>query len=458
MSLLQAFLFILSLWAPAFTKRQAYIRARELAVASVCAFGRKTITSLAIYLGRDQKIPSADYKFYSSAKWPVNNLFDTILQEALKHVQGDYIVFAADDTKLRKTGRKIPFTGWGADPLGPHFQTNLIWCLRYLQISLIIPLNYQEGFAPPRALPVRFVTAPAIKKPAKKASKEKWEEYKKLKAANNLSTCFVEEIKKLRETLDMMGFADKKLVITVDNAFCNGCCLSFEDPRIIIIARCKKNSVLCHPATPGGRRIYDPTKFRPEEVRQQDNVPWQTMKAYYGGAWREMRYKEVKNVLWEGGTKRKMMRLIVIAPIPYVKGGRRNYRDPAYLLLNDQDIPLEMVIQDYLDHWQIEYNHRDEKSVLGVGEAQIRNKKSVAKQPAFHVAVYSALLLANIQAYGDQNHPDFGDRPGWRPLPKRNTIRALVGLMRATIIENPEMIEKLGLTVPMIACILRKAA
>lgn len=115
-------------------------------------------------------------------------------------------------------------------------------------------------------------------------------------------------------------------------------------------------------------------------------------------------------------------------------------------------------MQGYLEHWQIEYNHRDEKNILGVGEAQVRNKKSVAKQPAFHVAVYSALLLANIHAYGDQNHSDFGDGPAWRPLPKRNTIRALVGLMRATILEDPEMIEKLGRAVPMMTSILRKAA
>jgi hypothetical protein len=458
MGLLQAFLFILSLWEPAFTKRQAYLRARELAIASICAFGRKTIASIAIYLGRDQKIPSADYKFYSCSKWPVNDLFDVILKESLKYVKGNYIVFAADDTKIRKTGKKIPFTGWGVDPLGPRFQTNLIWSLRCLQISLIIPLHYQEGFAPPRAIPIRFVTAPAIKKPGKKASEEQWKEYKKQQTAHNLSTLFVQQLKQLRQTLDDMGFANKKLVITVDNSFCNSCCLSCEDPRIIIIARSKKNAVLCHPAKPGGRRVYGLEKFTPEEIRQCDDVPWQKIKAYYGGAWREMRCKEVKGILWQGGTKRQLMRLIVIAPIPYIRGGRRNYKQPAYLLLQDQDIPLEMVIQDYLDHWQIEYNHRDEKAVLGVGEAQVRNEKSVAKQPGFHVAVYSALILANIQAYGDRNHADFGDRPGWRPLPKRNTIRALVGLMRATILENSEKIEKLGLTVPMIACILRKAA
>lgn len=458
MDLLQTFLYILSLWRPAFTKPQAYMRGRELAVASLCAFGRKTIASLAIYLGRDKQIPSADYKFYSCGKWPVDDLFDAILKEALKHVDGDYIVLAADDTKIRKTGKKIPFTGWGVDPLGPRFQTNLIWSLRCLQISLIIPLHSQEGFAPPRALPVRFIPAPAIKKPGKKADEKQWKEYIKNKALNNLSTLFVKEIKRLRKTLDIMGFADKKIVITVDNSFCNGCCLSFDDPRIVVIARCKKNAVLCHPETPGGRRFYSATKFRPEEVRQQDDVPWQKIQAYYGGAWREIRCKEVKRVLWQGGTRRKELRLIVIAPIPYVRGGRRNYRQPAYLLVNEQEVPLERVVQGYLDHWQIEYNHRDEKAVLGVGEAQVRNRRSVAKQPAFHVAVYSALLLANIRAYSDRDHPDFGERPAWRPLPKRNTIRALIGLMRATIIENPEMIEKLGLTVPMLASILRKVA
>lgn len=84
MGLLQAFLAILSLWAPAFTKKQTYKRVRELAFASICAFGRKTITSLAIYLGRDHSIPSADYKLDSCAKWPVNDLFDAILREALK--------------------------------------------------------------------------------------------------------------------------------------------------------------------------------------------------------------------------------------------------------------------------------------------------------------------------------------------------------------------------------------
>ncbi len=171
-----------------------------------------------------------------------------------------------------------------------------------------------------------------------------------------------------------------------------------------------------------------------------------------------IRYKEVKEVLWENGTLSRPLRLIVIAPLPYIRGGKRNYRRGAYLLTTGIDDPIERLIQAYLDRWQIEYNHRDEKSIMGVGQAQVWNENSVKKQPGFHVACYSALLLANVKAYGDKEHADFGERPFWRKKPKRNTCRALVGLLRATIIEFPGELQRLKMTVPMISAILRKAA
>jgi hypothetical protein len=78
----------------------------------------------------------------------------------------------------------------------------------------------------------------------------------------------------------------------------------------------------------------------------------------------------------------------------------------------------------------MEYCHRDAKSILGVGEAQVWNETSVIRQPAFHVAAYSALALANVMVYRDRPHPEFGERPGWRKAPRRITLRALVGKLR----------------------------
>src|SRR5690606_18585334 len=41
-----------------------------------------------------------------------------------------------DDTLLRKTGKKVDGTKWIRDPLGPPFQTNLVWGQRSIQTSL----------------------------------------------------------------------------------------------------------------------------------------------------------------------------------------------------------------------------------------------------------------------------------------------------------------------------------
>lgn len=456
MSLLNTFLMILAMWRPAFCKNAAFTRAKEHAIACLCCCGRKTIASMAIFLSRYRKLPIADYKFYSDSTWKVQDLFDPLLPLAAEHIKGEYICIAADDTKIHKTGKSIPYAGWQLDPLGPKFHTNLIWALRYLQISILLPL-YVDSNTPARSIPVRFAAAPSIKKPGKRATEAEWESYKKLSKEYNLSTIFVEEVKQLRKSMDERGLANKTMIMSCDGSFCNKTCMAIDDPRIVMVARCRKNAKLCRPST-GTRKFYDDKKFTPEDVRQDASIEWATKQFFYGGQWRAIRYKEVQNVLWQNGTRRAPLRLIVLAPLPYFRGGKRHYRNPAYLLTTSLDIPIEVLIQAYFDRWQIEYNHRDEKSILGVGQAQVWNETSVIKQPAFHVAVYSALLMANVIVYKDQEHADFGERPKWRKKPKRNTCRALIGLLRSCLLEAPEQLPELGITTSMICAILRMAA
>ena len=412
---------------------------------------------MAIFLGRSHTKPSADYKLYSWCKWQVEKIFDPLLRQCLALFRENYIVIGADDTKLKKTGKKIPFASWQRDPMSPPFHTNFIRALRFLQFSALIPL-YKQTKTPCRAVPVRFIEAHALKKPGKRASDEEKEKYKEEQKRYNLSSIFVREVKGLREAIDARGGEGKKLLMVGDGSFCNKTCMGMDIDRVHFIARCRKDAKLCHPYQKLGKRVYDDKKFTPEEVRQDESVSWSKKAFFYGGEWRELRYKEVKKILWGSGTKRKILRLIVIAPLPYVKGGRRNYRDPAYLLTTDVEGSVEGLIQAYFDRLQIEYNHRDEKSILGVGEAQVRNEQSVARQPPLCVAAYSALLLASILAYGDKPHKDFGEEPAWRDPPRRNSCRALVGQLRVTLLDTPQKIVELEMSATIIAAILSKAA
>jgi hypothetical protein len=92
----------------------------------------------------------------------------------------------------------------------------------------------------------------------------------------------------------------------------------------------------------------------------------------------------------------------------------------------------------YLDRWEIEVNHRDEKTTLGVGQAQVWSRKSVARQPALVVAAYSALLLASLEAYGATRNEVYRFLPKWRRRSQRPSCLDLVTLLRQQWHERPK--------------------
>ena len=187
-----------------------------------------------------------------------------------------------------------------------------------------------------------------------------------------------------------------------------------EFERIKILVRCRKDAVLCRHAKEGSKSFYDKAIFTPEGVRVDETIPWSRHDFFHGGGFHPIRYKEITKVLWRKGAQRRTLRCIVIAPTGYrlhAKGALL-YRQPAHRLTDDLETPVQQLIAAYLDHWQIEINHLEEKNTMGVGNAQVRNEKSVPRQPAFVVAIYSLLLLAALKAYGPQRTGDY------LPLPK----------------------------------------
>lgn len=152
-----------------------------------------------------------------------------------------------------------------------------------------------------------------------------------------------------------------------------------------------------------------------------------------------MRYKELTKVYWQGGSRKREVRLLVVAPVGYrtSKNGRKYYRQPAYLITTDLTTSAVVLLQAYFDRWGIEVNHRDEKEILGVGQAQVWNKHSVSKVPALLVAMYSWLLLAGLKCHGPTRTEIYEPLPKWRRGAKRPSCQDLVTLLRRQLTEKP---------------------
>ncbi len=88
------------------------------------------------------------------------------------------------------------------------------------------------------------------------------------------------------------------------------------------------------------------------------------------------------------------------------------------------------LLQAYFDRWQIEINHRDEKSILGVGHAQVWADLSVPRVPALMVATYSLMLLSALETYGPTRTTAYEPLPKWRTAARRASCQDLVTLVR----------------------------
>jgi hypothetical protein len=422
MKLIQSYDDLFTRFKPYFKRTQTFERARALAFSHLITYGRHTISRIICTKNEQHKDWSADYKFFSQRQWDAHDLFFEVLSECDHHSQWyqNAVLVAIDETFRKKTGKKIPFVRTLRDPMSLPYHTNLAPAIRFLQAACII--NPQNKIEVSRAIPFYFEEAAPAKKPTKNAPEELKQQYKREQKEKRITVKAKNALKQIRHQVDKLpNGGDRLIIATVDGSFCNRHFLRKLDDNVIVIARARKDLKLFKPFEKtktgvGRHRIYGDRLPTPEQIRRDDSYPWKTAKVYAVGKYHNLRYKAVSPVLWQTGTGSKRCQLIIIAPLRYRKSkhSRLLYRDPAYLLVTDLHIPEEIILQYYVPRWDIEVNHRDEKSLMGLGDAQLRSAESVERNPQFSILVYSLLLLSSIDAYGAFRTDDYLPLPKWR--------------------------------------------
>jgi hypothetical protein len=390
-----------------------------------------------------------------------------IIQHSLPFAgpQKEPIVLAGDFTHLLKSGKQIPQRHCMRDPLSPPFHVNLVYGLRFFQVTLLCPFRDRQKPLAARSVPLRFEASPVVAKPGKRATAQEQADYKTNRKKRLPSVAARQVLQEVREDFDQAGASDRSLLATLDGSFCNQVFFKAALPGMELLCRCRKDAVLClpqasDPKLKGPKRFYDPRTFSPESVRLDQSIAYQSGSFFHGGQFHEIRYKELPLVLWRKGAGRRPLRLIVIAPTGYRlhQKGPLLYRQPAFLLCTDLKSSTEFLIASYLERWQIEINHREEKSTLGLGQAQVRHPLSVPRQPALVVAVYAMLLLAALRAYGPERTADYLPPPKWGRPGQRPSCLDLIRLLRKQCLENPELIEGFKIQASASDLVLKAAA
>jgi len=362
---------------------------------------------------------------YSAGRVDPQKLFKPVRQALTERLADDApLVAALDDTTLRKCGRKTHGVKYTRDPMGPPFHINFIRAQRFLQIS--IASTADSGMA--RMIPIDFVHAPAPKKPRAGSDEETCAMFRQAKRGMALPKVGGDRLRVLRSTMDEEGQQDRPLWVVVDGGFTNRTFIKQLPPRTVAIGRIRADAKLYYLPEPtegkiGRNRVYGRRAPTPEQLRQDHSVPWERVKAFATGKTHQFKIKTISRLRWRPASKKHDLRLIVIAPLGYrlTKNSRMLYRKPAYLICTDPDASLKQVLQAYLWRWDIEVNFRDEKTLLGVGQAQVRHERSVEKVPALAVAAYAMLLTSATIAYGPSGKPDSLPSPKWR---RKTTLRA----------------------------------
>lgn len=380
---------------------------------------------------------SSAYRLFSRQRVDTSKIFEVACSGVLQELEPQsWIVGHMDDTILKKTGLHIPGTAWRRDPLGPPFQTNFIWGQRFLQISMALPDH--PGCSQSRAIPIDFHHCPTAKKPSKKADEQDWNQYKENKQKLKLSKQGQERLHELRKTLDKQGAVNKNLLVSVDGSYTNEEVLKHLPERVTLIGRIRKDTKLYTPAEvqpkSGRKRVYGDRLPTPEQIRQSNQYHWQEVNSWAAGKEHTFKVKVIKNTKWRSAGQKHNLQLVVIKPLGYrlSKSSSMLYREPAYLICTDNELKIETLLQSYVWRWEIEVNLRDEKTLLGCGQAQVRNPESAERVPAFITAVYALLHLAAHKSQKVSNK-ELLPRPKWyqNKNGKRHTTGDLINNMKA---------------------------
>src|ERR671937_123139 len=384
----EAIIQVLAPFAPLVSDR-VWLHAQVLLLGAMLVPGARSVTAALRVMGLATERRFTNYhRVLNRATWSARQGGRILLGLLITLLvpPGATIVFGADDTVERRSGRKITAKGCYRDAVRSS-RKHVIRCfgLKWVVMMLLVPVPWSR-----RVWALPFLTTLC------------WPEEQSGRRRHKTSIDWVRQMmKQVRRWLP-----GRWLVLVVDGGFAAGSlALACVTHHVTMVSRLRWDAALYHPPgpQPPGKRGPKPTKGKRQRSLQswaeRSDTPWEDMEVDWYGGQRKKLWVFSRTALWyTPGLPPVAMRYVLVAD-PEGK-----LRMEAFFCTDLQATP-EQILQWVVMRWSVEVTFEEARAHLGMETQRQWSDLAIARTTPVLLALFSIVTVLALQWSQDGQIP-----------------------------------------------------
>jgi hypothetical protein len=383
-----AIIQILAPFAPLFSDR-VWRHAQVLLLGAILTPGARTVTAALRVMGLATERHFTNYhRVLNRATWSARQGSRMLLGMliALLVPLGATLVFEADDTLERRSGRQIKAKGCYRDAVRSS-KTHVIRCfgLKWVSMMLLVPVPWSRRVW---ALPVLT----ALCRPAEHTKRRR----------HKTSVDWVRQMmKQVHRWLPR-----RRLVLVVDGGFAAvSLALACVNNHVTMVSRLRWDAALYHPPAPQpqGKRGPKPTKGKRQRSLQgwaeRSDTPWETVEVEWYGGQRKQLWIFSRTALWYTPRLPPVEIRYVLVADPEGK-----LRMEAFFCTDLEATP-EQILPWVVMRWSVEVTFKEGRAHLGRETQRQWSDQAIARTTPVLLALFSLVSLLALRLSQDGQIP-----------------------------------------------------
>lgn len=379
--------------------------------------GRRSVTQLLQGAGAvGQKDHSAFHRFFSRARWSMDEVSCVLLRMLLTLVPDGVVYLLVDDTLCRKRGLHIFGTCMHHDPLISCRKVRLVnWGHNWVVLGVAVQLPFARDIV--WCLPFAFRLYISKKRP--RSQRWKLKDY----VHKTRPELAVEMLKKVAE-----WFPGRQFHVLGDSAYGGGSVLNELPSNMHLSSRIVLDACLYDEPQPrkgrGRPRKKGKRLLTPAQLAASPHHKWRTVKLVMYGKRQTVEVKEMTG-RWQAAGYRPVRVTVVRTP----NGTRRLQA----FYTTDLAASAEETLTRYAKRWAIEVAFENAKGHLGFEDPQNRTRRAVERTAPIAMVMHSLVILWFAQV--GHSRCTFPNRPWYRGKSTPSFADMLATLRRESMSE-----------------------